>query len=86
MTNMNDVTVPPDFWASSIMPEGIIEGWLRPDGSRVKAGDPVVAIRVESMLHTLPAPASGLLQVISKANSVVDPGYVIGRILPGHGT
>jgi hypothetical protein len=28
-----DIKVPPEFWASSIMPEGIIEKWLRPDES-----------------------------------------------------
>lgn len=81
MTNAIDIKVPPEFWASSIMPEGIIEKWLRPDGSHVKVGDPVAAIRVESMLHKLLAPGEGLLQVTSNANSVVDPGYVIGRIV-----
>jgi pyruvate/2-oxoglutarate dehydrogenase complex dihydrolipoamide acyltransferase (E2) component len=81
MTKTIDVKVPPEFWASSIMPEGVVEQWLRPDGSEVEAGDPVAAIRVESMLHQLPAPGAGVLRVLSRTNSVVDPGYVIGRIV-----
>jgi len=84
MTKTIDVKVPAEFWASSIMPEGIIEKWLRPDGGRVKAGEPVADIRVESMLHRLLAPGAGLLRVTSKANSVVDPGLVIGRIVLSH--
>ena len=81
MTKAIDVTVPPELWASSIMPEGIVEKWLRPDGSQVRAGDAVAAIRVEAMLHDLLAPAAGLLEVMSKVNSVVDPGFVIARIV-----
>ncbi len=81
MTRTIDVKVPPEFWALSIMPEGVIEKWLLPNGSHVKVGDPVAAIRVESMLHKLLAPCEGLLQATCKANSVVDPGFVIGQIV-----
>ena len=82
MTGAVDVKVPSEFWSSSIMPEGFIEEWLQPTGSHVEAGQPVVAIRVESMLHRLPAPTTGFLQANCKVNSVVDPGTVIGQILP----
>ena len=81
MTKNVDVKVPPEFWASSILPEGIIEKWIRPNGSRVSAGDPIAAIRVEGMLHKLLAPCGGTLQARCKTNSVVDPGFVIGRIV-----
>jgi hypothetical protein len=77
-----DIKIPPEFWASSIMPEGVIEKWLQPNGSPVEAGAPIAAIRVEGMLHRLLAPCTGTLQAGCKANSVVDPGFVIGRILP----
>lgn len=46
MTETIDLKVPPEFWASSIMPESIMEKWFRPDGSQVLAGDPIAAIRV----------------------------------------
>ncbi len=81
MTRTIDVRVPAEFWASSIMPEGVVEKWLQPDGGQVKTGDPVAAIRVEGTLHKLPAPGAGQLQVLSKANSVIDPGFVICRIV-----
>lgn len=82
MTRNIDIKVPPELWASSIMPEGVIEKWLQPDGSRVSVGDPIAAIRVEGMLHKLLAPCTGTLRANCKANSVIDPGFVIGRILP----
>ena len=82
MTRNIDIKVPPEFWAASIMPEGIIEKWLQPDGSHVSAGDPIAAIRIEGMVHKLLAPCAGTLQASCKANCVVDPGFVIGRILP----
>lgn len=71
----------PKFWASSMMPEGIMEKWLQPNGSRVKTDDPIAAIRIEGMLHMLPAPCTGTLQATCKVNSIVDPGFVIGRVL-----
>lgn len=80
MTQTIAIKVPPELWATSIMPEGIIERWLLPNGSRVKAGDPVAAIRIESMLHELMAPATGILKTACEVNSVVDPGCMIGQI------
>jgi hypothetical protein len=82
MTKAVDIKIPPEFWASSIMPEGVMEKWLQPDGGPVEAGKPIAAIRVEGMLHNLLAPCTGTLLASCKANTVVDPGFVIGRILP----
>lgn len=62
------------------MPEGMIENWLRPDGCRVKAGTPIVVIRIEGLLHELMAPSTGTLKCACKVNSVIDPGRVIGHI------
>jgi hypothetical protein len=82
MTNAVDVRVPPEFWASSIMPGGVIEKWIQPNGSDVEAGEPVAAIRVESVLHHLLAPCAGRLEATCNVNSVIDPGFVIGQIVP----
>ena len=81
MTDAVDIKVPPEFWASSIMPEGVMEKWLLVSGSKVRAGQAVAAIRVENMLHDLLAPCAGVLKTSAKVNSVVDPGFVIGQIL-----
>ena len=74
------IAVAPELWASNMMPEGILERWLRPDGSQVEAGDPVAAVRIEDCLHELMAPARGRLHIELQVNSVVEPGMVIGSI------
>ena len=75
------IAVTPDLWSTTILPEGLIEQWLFPDGSFVEAGDPVAAIRIEDALHELVAPARGRLSIGLRANSVIEPGMVIGNIV-----
>lgn len=75
------IAVTPELWASSMMPEGILERWLLADGSPVEAGDPVATIRIEDALHKLTVPARGRLEVGLKANSLVEPGTVIGNVV-----
>jgi hypothetical protein len=82
MTKSIDIKVPPEFWASSIMPEGVLEKWLQPDRGQVEAGDAIAVVRIEGMLHKLLAPCAGTLQTTCKANSVIDPGFVVGRVQP----
>lgn len=81
VTMTTAIQVVPELWASNIMPEGILESWLRPDGSLVEIGDPVAAVRVEDCLHQLCAPARGRLRTELKTDSVVEPGMVIGSVL-----
>lgn len=75
------IAVSPDLWATSMLPEGVIERWLFPDGSRIEAGDPVATVRIEDALHELVAPARGRLSIGLKVNSVVEPGTSIGTII-----
>jgi len=75
-----DITVAPELWSSSVLPEGMIEAWLIPAGSYVESGKPVAKVRIEDALHEIIAPASGWLRTSLAAASVVDPGTVIGRI------
>ncbi len=75
-----EIKIAPELWASSVLPEGMIEAWLMPAGSYVEGGKPVATIRIEDALHEIVAPASGRLRTDLAANSVVDPGTVIGRI------
>ena len=75
------IAVTPDLWATSVLPEGLIEQWLFSDGSFVEAGDPVAVVRIEDALHELVAPARGRLSIGLRANSVIEPGMGIGHIV-----
>jgi pyruvate/2-oxoglutarate dehydrogenase complex dihydrolipoamide acyltransferase (E2) component len=77
---MADIKVASALWASSLLPEGIIEKWLRSDGAFVEAGEPVATVRIEDALHELTASAEGWLNAEVQAGSVIDPGTVIGHI------
>lgn len=80
-TTLTDpVTVAADLWATSILPEGIIERWLFADGSLVEAGDPVAIVRIEDALHDVMAPCSGRLQVSCRTSTVIEPGTTIGHV------
>lgn len=81
MSSIIDIKVPPELWSSSIMPEGVFEKWLQPEGASVKAGSPIACIRIEGMLHELMAPSTGKLKYSYKVNSVIDPGCVVGQII-----
>ena len=74
------ISVAPELWATSILPEGILERWIFSDGRPVELGDPVAVVRIESALHDIIAPAKGRLRIHSRANAVVEPGSVIGYI------
>jgi len=81
VTMVTAIHVAPELWACSILPEGILERWLCPDGTDVEAGDPIAAVRVEGSLHRLAAPSRGRLRAELRTDSVVEPGMVIGSIV-----
>lgn len=74
------ISIAPGLWATSMLPEGILERWIFADGQEVDIGDPVAVVRIESALHDIMAPAKGQLHIQSKTNAVVEPGCVIGYI------
>lgn len=77
---MTQISVDPNLWATSLLPEGMVEMWLQPNGAFVEQGEPVAAVRIEGALHELMAPANGWLTINSKNNSVIEPGAIIGHI------
>lgn len=77
---VSSITVDPQFWATNLMPSGILEAWLQPDGSMVEAGDAVAMVRIEGSRHALQAPARGRLLASTKANTMIQPGMTIGSI------
>ncbi len=68
------------LWASSILPEGIVERWLVADGAIVAAGDPIATVRLEGALHDIVSPSTGRLTIMAAANAVVEPGSLLASL------
>jgi len=77
---MTDISVSSDFWASSMLPDGILERWRAADGAAIAQGEVVAEVRIEDSLHELTAPAGGRLTRLAKVNDLIEPGSLIGRI------
>ena len=77
---MTDISISADFWAGTMLPEGILERWRVADGSDVAEGDVVAEVRIEDALHELTAPSRGRLTRLTEVNAIIEPGSVIGRI------
>ncbi len=76
-----DIKVDEALWRSSILPEGVLDGWLAQDGAEVVMGQPVAVVRIEDAQHDLVAPAVGRFQILTRPNAVIEPGTLIGRIV-----
>jgi pyruvate/2-oxoglutarate dehydrogenase complex dihydrolipoamide acyltransferase (E2) component len=74
---MQDIKVDEALWASSMMPNGVVERWFITSGASIKAGDRIVEVRIEDSLHEIVAPASGRATIVAGINAVVDPGSVL---------
>ena len=77
---MADIKVDESLWASSMLPEGLVERWLVADGAIVAAGDPIAEVRIEDALHEINAPASGHVTIAATANCVVEPGSLLASV------
>ena len=77
---MQDIKVDEALWASSMLPEGIVERWFIADGAVVAAGDLMAEVRIEDALHEITSPASGRLTIIAATNTVVEPGSLLARL------
>jgi pyruvate/2-oxoglutarate dehydrogenase complex dihydrolipoamide acyltransferase (E2) component len=63
--------------------EVFVVAWLRTDGERVTAGEPIVTIESEKAEVDLESPATGRLQVVVAADADVEVavGTVLGTVL-----
>jgi pyruvate/2-oxoglutarate dehydrogenase complex dihydrolipoamide acyltransferase (E2) component len=77
---MTDVRVADDLWSTSMLPEGLVERWLVADGALVRAGQPLVELRVEDALHKIAAPASGTFAIVTGVNAVIEPGSLLAQL------
>jgi pyruvate/2-oxoglutarate dehydrogenase complex dihydrolipoamide acyltransferase (E2) component len=78
---MADVRVDEALWASSILPEGIVERWFFADGAVVTAGDRIAEVRIEGARHEITALAGGRLTIVAAANALVEPGSLLARLV-----
>ncbi|WP_165230495.1 2-oxoglutarate dehydrogenase complex dihydrolipoyllysine-residue succinyltransferase [Aquisphaera insulae] len=62
--------------------EGILARWLKPDGSVVKAGEPLFELETDKASNVVPAAAGGLLKVAAAEGDTVAIGATIGTLDP----
>ena len=62
--------------------EGILSRWLKPDGSTVKAGEPLFELETDKASNVVPALASGILKVGVVEGATVAIGAAVGEIDP----
>ncbi len=62
--------------------EGILSRWLKPDGSAVKANEPLFELETDKASNVVPAPAAGVLKIRVPEGSTVEIGSSVGTIDP----
>jgi 2-oxoglutarate dehydrogenase E2 component (dihydrolipoamide succinyltransferase) len=62
--------------------EGIISRWLKPDGSAVQAGEPLLELETDKATNVVPAPGSGVLKIGVAEGETVPIGSTVGTIEP----
>ena len=60
--------------------EGTIARWLKRDGDRVNADEPIFELETEKASSEVPAPAAGVLRVKEREGAKVAIGAVVGEI------
>src|SRR5437868_13846179 len=62
--------------------EGILSRWLKPDGSAVRAGEPLFELETDKASNVVPAPADGTLTIAVPEGATVAIGAAVGSIDP----
>src|SRR5262245_12582941 len=75
-----DVKIPP---LGESITEAEIVRWLKANGDEVEVDEPIAEIETDKATAELPAPASGILEIVAKEGSTVKPGDVVARIREG---
>ena len=66
--------------------EGILARWLKPDGSAVKAGDPLFELETDKASNVVPASATGVLKIGVAEGTTIAIGSTVGSIDPESAT
>jgi pyruvate/2-oxoglutarate dehydrogenase complex dihydrolipoamide acyltransferase (E2) component len=75
-----DIKLADNLWASNMLPEGFLLRWLASDGSVVRNGEAIAEVKIEDAIHEVIAPIAGRLRITLAANSVVEPGSILGTL------
>ncbi|MGZ3433551.1 MAG: 2-oxoglutarate dehydrogenase complex dihydrolipoyllysine-residue succinyltransferase [Isosphaeraceae bacterium] len=62
--------------------EGILARWLKPDGSLVKAGEPLFELETDKANNVVPAGSTGVLKIAVAEGQTVAIGATIGTLDP----
>ena len=60
--------------------EGIISRWLKPDGSSVQAGEPLMELETDKATNVVPSPGSGVLKIGVAEGETVPIGATVKAI------
>lgn len=63
------------------MTEGTITAWLKPDGSEVKKGEPLLEVATDKITNKVEAPGDGILKTLVPEGSTVPVAGRIGYLL-----
>jgi pyruvate/2-oxoglutarate dehydrogenase complex dihydrolipoamide acyltransferase (E2) component len=63
------------------MNEGTVAEWLSADGSQVTQGEPLFSLESDKSVVEVESPASGTLNILEPAGSVLIVGTVLARIV-----
>ena len=61
--------------------QGTILRWMVPDGAMVKCGDELLEIQTEKIIHTIEAPADGVVQRVAVEGEEIPVRGIIGYVL-----
>ena len=77
---MQHIRVDEALWASTMLPEGIVQRWFIADQAVVAKGQRIAEVRIEDALHDIVSPASGRMTIVAAALSLVEPGALLATL------
>ena len=77
---MREIKVDQTLWASSMLPEGVVERWFIANGAMIRAGERIAEVRIEDALHEITAPAGGRATIVAAVNAVIEPGSTLATL------
>lgn len=77
---MAEIRVDEALWASTMLPEGVVERWFAADGELVVSGVLLAQVRIEGYVHEIMSPGAGRLHIFTPVNALIEPGSRIGSV------
>jgi pyruvate/2-oxoglutarate dehydrogenase complex dihydrolipoamide acyltransferase (E2) component len=74
------IRVSPGLWHTTMLPQGVLVRWLRPDGALVESGEALACVEIEESVHEITSPGDGWLTLDCALNAIVEPGTIIAHL------